>query len=95
MIRGIEGRFVGAVESREAPRRFCAKVGFWNGGGKSGNRIRNAAPGGTSETWDREVNTFGRWDKILLPRTPTCILALLCQTILKKTKSLLKYGAIS
>jgi hypothetical protein len=48
-----------------------------------------------SETWNREVNTFGRWDKILLPRTPTCILALLCQTSLKKTKSLLEYGAIS
>jgi hypothetical protein len=54
---------VGAVESREAPRCFCAKAGFWNGG----NRIRNAATGGTSETWNRKLNTFERWDKILLP----------------------------
>src|SRR5271157_1324667 len=81
--QGIEGRCVGAVESREAPRCFCAKAGFWNGGGKGGNRIRNAATGDTSETWNREVNTFRRWDKILLPRTPTCILALVCQTILR------------
>jgi hypothetical protein len=54
----------------EAPRCFCAKASFWNGGGKGGNRIRNAATGDPSETWNREVNTFRRWDKILLPRTP-------------------------
>jgi hypothetical protein len=64
------GRCVGAVESREAPRCFCAKTGFWNGGGKGGNRIRNAVTGGTSETWNRELNTFERWDKILLPEPP-------------------------
>jgi hypothetical protein len=58
--QGIEGRYVGTVESRETPRCFCAKAGFWNGGGKGGNRIRNAATGGTSETWNREVNTFRR-----------------------------------
>ena len=57
-------------KSREAPRCFCAKAVFWNGGGKSGNRIRNAATGGTSETWDREMNTFGRWDKILSAEHP-------------------------
>ena len=74
-------------KSREAPRCFCAEAGFWNGGGKSGNRIRNAATGGTSETWDREMNTFGRWDKILLPRTPHVHPCALCQTILKKRKS--------
>ena len=28
------------------------------------------------------MNTFRRWDQIHLPRTPTCILALVCQTIL-------------
>src|ERR1700730_10427675 len=59
--KGIEGRCVGVVESRETPRCFCAKAGFWHGGGKGGNRIRNAATGGTSEAWNREVNTFGRW----------------------------------
>ena len=37
---------------------------------------------------------FGPWDKILLPGR-RAILALLCQTILKKAKFLLEYGAIS
>jgi hypothetical protein len=64
----------GAVESREAPRRFRAKAGFWNGGGKGVNRIRNAATGGTSETWNRELNTFERWDKIHLPEPPRAFL---------------------
>ena len=72
-IRGLKVDVWGVVESRETPGSFCAKAGFWNGGGKGGNRIRNAATGGTSETWNREVNTFRRWDKIL----STCILALL------------------
>ena len=30
------------------------------------HRIRNAATGGTSETWNREVNTLRRWNNISL-----------------------------
>src|SRR3984893_16132793 len=73
--KGIEGRCVGAVESRETARCFCAKAGFWNGGGKGGNRIRNAATCGTSETRNREVNTFGRWVRYFspTPRVHPCI----------------------
>jgi hypothetical protein len=44
------------------------------GGGKGGNRIRNAATGGTSETWNRELSTFECWDKILLPEPPRAFL---------------------
>ena len=58
-IRELKTDCVGAIESREAPRRVCSKAGFWNGRGEGGNRIRNAATGGTSETWNREVITSG------------------------------------
>ena len=37
---------------------------------KAAIEFENAAKCGTSEAWNREVNTFGRWGKTLLPRTP-------------------------